>query len=497
MAWAIDWRRFGFALFDVASTAVLVWFGTGLFPLWPLLWFAPLPVLLFALRGAWWSTAATAFLAWLLGGLNLWHYFSTALGVPFAVRVEIVTIPALVFALAVLLFRALLGRGAEWRWSALLAFPAVWVSFEFIFNLTSPHGTAVSLSYSQLNFLPVLQLAAITGPWGISFLLLLFPAGLAIGWHLRDTAPRRGMGVVTATLGAIVLVLVFGELRLAQPLPGQRVRVGLAASDLPANSGVADAGAQTERLLRDYAAQAETLAARGAQVIVLPEHLGEVVDPNTAIADGILQSLADKTGATIVVGLSHVSQAAMYNQARVYAAGAQVLSYNKHHLLPPFESRFKPGTALTLMPEQSGIWGVAICKDMDFTGLSRQYGNAGAGLMLVPAWDFVLDRFEHGHIAVMRGVESGFSIARAARGGFLTVSDDRGRILAETRSNSAPFVTLLADVPVAHDTTVYLLLGDWFAWLVLAALVATIVRMFQKSSTHSDQGNQDTDAHPV
>jgi apolipoprotein N-acyltransferase len=117
--------------------------------------------------------------------------------------------------------------------------------------------------------------------------------------------------------------------------------------------------------------------------------------------------------------------------------------------------------------------------------------------MLVPAWDFVLDRFEHGHIAVMRGVESGFSIARAARGGFLTVSDDRGRILAETRSNSAPFVTLLADVPVAHDTTVYLLLGDWFAWLVLAALVATIVRMFQKSSTHSDQGNQDTDAHPV
>ena len=50
--------------------------------------------------------------------------------------------------------------------------------------------------------------------------------------------------------------------------------------------------------------------------------------------------------------------------------------------------------------------------------------------MLVPAWDFTLDRFEHGHIAVMRAVEDGFSLARAARGGFLTVSDDRGRILA-------------------------------------------------------------------
>ena len=33
--------------------------------------------------------------------------------------------------------------------------------------------------------------------------------------------------------------------------------------------------------------------------------------------------------------------------------------------------------------------------------------------MLVPAWDFVVDAGWHGHIAVMRGVENGFSIARA------------------------------------------------------------------------------------
>src|SRR5208282_946943 len=117
----------------------------------------------------------------------------------------------------------------------------------------------------------------------------------------------------------------------------------------------------------------------------------------------------------------------------------QVLRYNKHHLLPPFESRFDPGRSTLTMPEPKGAWGVAICKDMDFTQLSRQYGESGAGLMLVPAWDFVLDRISHGHIAIMRGVESGFSIARAARGGYLTVTDNRGRVLAETQSGSAPF----------------------------------------------------------
>ena len=125
---------------------------------------------------------------------------------------------------------------------------------------------------------------------------------------------------------------------------------------------------------------------------------------------------------------------------------------------------------------------------MDFTQLSRQYGRVGVGLMLVPAWDFVLDRFEHGHIAVMRGVESGFSIARAARGGFLTVSDNRGRILAETESNSAPFATLLVDVPAVHDTTLYLLLGDWFAWLTLATTAYNLTRLWNTAQAARQLG---------
>jgi apolipoprotein N-acyltransferase len=180
-----------------------------------------------------------------------------------------------------------------------------------------------------------------------------------------------------------------------------------------------------------------------------------------------------------VVGEVHVSALVKYNQARVYGPGASVLSYDKHHMLPPFESSFKPGTTLTLLPKASETWGVAICKDMDFTPLSRQYGEAGTGLMLVPAWDFNLDRWWHGHIAVMRGVEDGFSIARAARNGYLTMSDDRGRILAETRSDSAPTATLLAEIPVMHNTTLYLLLGDWFAWFALATLVFALIRLYK------------------
>ena len=477
MAFASNARRIAIALVVIAVSAVLVWFGNGLDPWWPLLWFAPLPVLLFALHSSWRSAAVVAALAWLLGCFNMWHYLRLV-GVPVVAWLSIFGSVAVIFAAAVLAFRALVRRGAPW--SALLALPAIWVSLEYVRNLTTPHGTAGSLAYSQLHFLAFLQLASITGPWGLSFLLLLFPAALAIGIYLRRSQPRQALSIVAVSLGVIVLTLVFGIIRLAIP-QSQKVKVGLIASDTPANVIIAAPGASSRRLLADYAREAEGLAARGARFIVIPEKLAAVTDADVSDADGIFQPLANQTGSTIVVGLVHKSGSREYNQARIYTPREPVASYDKHHMLPPFESNLTPGTTLTLLPKPEGTRGVAICKDMDFTPLSRRYGNAGAGLMLVPAWDFNIDRAWHGHIAVMRGVEDGFSIARAAKDGYLTISDDRGRIVAETRSDSAPFATLLADVPASHDRTLYLLLGNWFAWLSLAICAFTLVRLV---STH-------------
>jgi apolipoprotein N-acyltransferase len=113
--------------------------------------------------------------------------------------------------------------------------------------------------------------------------------------------------------------------------------------------------------------------------------------------------------------------------------------------------------------------------------------------MLVPGWDFRVDRWWHGHIAAMRGVEDGFSVARASRDGNLTISDNRGRILAETRSDSAPFATLLAEVPTLHETTPYLLLGDWFAWsatILLLVLLSHLIprRLYNTKRCHSGHG---------
>jgi len=463
-------RHWGIAAASVLSTAALIWYGTGLHPYWPLLWFAPLPVLLFSTTTNRRTAALTAFAGMTLGMCNLLAYFAE-LGVPIVVRFVVLGTQGALFALATVVFREFLTNRACWR--ALVAFPATWVVLEWALSLVSPHGTFANISYSQLEFLPFLQLASLTGPWGMSFILFLFPAAIAICNFQYKNSPRSSIAIALTVSLSLGAVLLWGQARLEQPLAAHRVSVALLASD-GSNIGTLEPGEATEKLFVEYIEHAEPLVAQGARVVVLPEKLGVVIEANKNTADAIFQPFVNRTHSVLIAGMVSVVENKKFNEARVYRPSLPVLRYEKEHMLPPFESYLTPGTRLTHFEMPSGIWGVAICKDMDFTDPARGYGKADVGLLLVPAWDFSQDWFLHGHMAIMRGVESGFSIARAAKGGSMYASDSRGRILAESMSNAAPFSSLVVDVQVSNEPTVYRRWGDWFAWvMVVYVLLAT------------------------
>src|SRR5204862_7338896 len=145
--------------------------------------------------------------------------------------------------------------------------------------------------------------------------------------------------------------------------------------------------------------------------------------------------------------------------------GRMEANYDKHHLLQGVEAD-KPGDRRALLDQPSGRWGLQICKDMDFPELSREYAVQGANLLLVPAWDFHVDRWLHARMAVLRAVENGFALARSARNGLLTLSDNRGRILAEAATVTGRFVSITGKVNVAREKTFYAQAGDWFAGFV-------------------------------
>jgi apolipoprotein N-acyltransferase len=152
-------------------------------------------------------------------------------------------------------------------------------------------------------------------------------------------------------------------------------------------------------------------------------------------------------------------------------------NYDKHHLLPGVEPE-KPGDKRVILTEASGRWGLQICKDMDFPKLSREYAGEGANLLLVPAWDFNLDRWLHARMAVLRAVENGFALARSARNGLLTLSDNRGRILAEAATVPGRFVSITGKVNVARAVTFYTRTADWFARLCVAMFIVLLASRF-------------------
>jgi apolipoprotein N-acyltransferase len=183
--------------------------------------------------------------------------------------------------------------------------------------------------------------------------------------------------------------------------------------------------------------------------------------------------VARERGVTIVAGFNLVGGQELRNIADVFGPdGTVVLEYDKVHPVPGLENGYHEGGAIGLIAGTDVPTGVAICKDLDFVRLGRAHARAGVGLLLVPAWDFIKDGWLHSRMAVMRGVEGGYALARSATNGLLTVSDARGRILAELASSAAPEVLLTADVPVGRGGTFYSRAGDWFAWLCIAAALA-------------------------
>lgn len=455
-------------------SAVCWFYGTGLHPIWILTWLAPLPILLAAPRLPRWPAFGAAFFALAIGSLNVWSY-NHAVAVPLWLGLVAVIAPALVFAAIVLFHRGFILRGQLLR--AAFALPILWTAFEYLLEFKSPHSTWGNLGYTQIDLLPLIQIASITGIWAISFTVLLFAGTISV-----LTAPS-GNKIRLAIIAAAFYLAVFGygAWRLHATPAAPIVKAGLISDD--SADPLFPAGRQTVALAQTYADQIPSMAAQGAQVIVLPEKVGRIQGSDLDEADKIFEQAALQNHVTIFVSFEHQPN---LHQARLYSpSGTLEALYEKHHMLPAFEGYLLPGTTRVVVDRPSGKWGTQICKDMDFPRLSRQYGRDGAGLMLVPAWDFITDGSLHQHMAILRGVESGFSIARSAKQGMLSVSDSRGRILAQQSSAAqpgsatAPFSILVAGVPVWHQTTFYARTGNWFAWLdlVLAAALLLSARL--------------------
>ncbi len=458
------------AAFDVAASGAGFLLGGGLHPIAWVAWIAPAPVLALALAESTPRRAGIlATIAWLVGSLGMVKYLAGLLPIP-AVLLALFG-PAIVFGVSAAIMRAAAPRlGPFW---GPFAFPTAWAAYEWITAVSSVHGSWGSVAYSQMDALPVVQLAAIGGHVAIAFLVMLAGSALAFAWHHRARARDVAQALAPAALLA-ALAFGWGVWRLHEPLPGPTRHVGLAVSDLSIPNFDTRRTDSTLAVLRAYGDRVDRLAARGAEIVVLPEKLVGVADGAADTAVATVRAIARRDRVVLVAGVNRTFAHSKRNRAWVTYAGDEPRDYDKVHLVPGWEAGYTAGEEPMVLFDRGGpTLGVAICKDMDFPWWTERYADDAIGLMLVPAWDFGDDAWLHARMAILRGVEGGYSVARCAQEGSLTLSDPCGRVIAERASASAAEVLVDGVLPVRGVPTPY---RAWDSGLVLVGLVWWLVR---------------------
>ena len=432
----------------------LLWLGgTGLHPIAALTWLAPLPLLLVSVRVRPRTALIATAAAWVIGQMGVLPYYYRTLQIPLPAVAGVVLLGAALATGTVLLARYLLL--SKRPVTAILAVPFVWVLGEYAASLLLPHGAWWSLAYTQAAVRPIIQLTSLTGVWGVTYLLIAVPIALA--------ARSR-----PAAACLLALLIMTGAWTLSRPAAGsENVDVGLVALEqtddgLPLNQ---PAG---QELLARYRPRVDSLISRGAKIVVLPEKVFGIESEND-----LVDAFRPETGkgVQVIIGAVLKQGANARNIALVLGPNGAVTTYTKQHLIPGLEDWLTPGHTDLIVGRQ---FGVAVCKDLDFPGLVRGYREKGATVLLVPALDFTTDGWLHSRMALVRGVESGLTVVRAAAYGRLTVADAQGRVRGEAEAGNAD---LLIEAPLETKSTIYSRTGDWFPFLAVV-LLTTARRAF-------------------
>ncbi|WP_181770861.1 nitrilase-related carbon-nitrogen hydrolase [Amycolatopsis pittospori] len=457
------------AIGATAAAAALLYFGTGPDPIPALTWLAALPLFLLAPRVSARVALLAAFVAGFLGTANSWSYFLGSDSIPLPMVAVIVLGSSSLLLLSVALFRAQVLRGRPL--TAALAAPAIWVSGLYVVSLTSPVGVMGTFATSQADQPTVVQIAAVTGAWGVEYLVLLVPAAVAapLAPGIAKAARLRAGAVVALFL---VAVLGYGLVRQQGSTTSQLRVAAIAQTD---NKWATDVNSPSgKEILQSYVDQIAVLPA-GVRIVVLPEAVFTVEEADTdALVLPIRQAAAAK-GADVAVGaIVKRSQGSKYNAVfGVPADGGPAAVFHKWHVGD--SPGTVPGDKLAYL--STGV-GLQNCMDVNFPSPARDYALEKTSLLAVPADDEDVDGWQHSRTALLRGVENGLAMAWAATDGRTLVTDPFGKVLAEDRTGGKPFAVAVADVPGGVAPTPYSRLGEWFAWLSAAmTLIATVTSL--------------------
>ncbi|GAB4367161.1 MAG: apolipoprotein N-acyltransferase [Spirochaetales bacterium] len=381
----------------------------------------------------------------------------------------------------------------------------VWISYEYLRTKGFLGYSYGILGYSQYQYLPLIQIASITGVWGVSFLVVFPSAFLAAGWREGRVLAFGKAHWKEAILYGVLLVgtLVYGWTQQVDYSQARKWKIALIQHNIdPWKGGVWAYRTNLDRLIRlsDEALKEKPELVVWSETAFVPGidwHIRYREDPDVYDIVQDLLSYLSRQNVPFLFGNDDgrlekdrygIMRRVDYNAAVLFDRRRIQTIYRKTHLVPfteyfPYERLFpgfyrmlkeadthfwEPGKEFTVFHAAGVSFSTPICFEDSFGYISREFVRRGAEVIINltnDSWSgHVAAAMQHMSKAVFRAVENRRSVVRSSNGGMTCIIDPNGKILRILEPYTEGY--LVGDVPVYTDTqTLYTELGDWFAWI--------------------------------
>lgn len=389
---------------------------------------------------------------------------------------------------------------------------ALWVGCEMILARIFGGFPWDLLGVSQYQMTPLIQIASVTGVYGVSFLMVWFSLSLASAGVMLFRRPgARSVWVAEVFVPMLVVAVAFnfGFHQLRQTPPAARqLKVALVQPSIP-QTLIWDVDANAQRL-RDVVALSEQALAEKPDLLVWPEAAVPSLLRYDPEAREVIPGLARKYQTWMIVGAddmeprpgsTNANDRLFYNSSFLISpSGKLVERYIKRNLvifgeyvplqgwLPflqwftPIDGGFTPGKAV--VPFELGSLKARTAVLICFEDVFAQLGPSAAQ----PDTDFLLNltndgwfdesaaQWQHAATALFRAVENRLPLIRCTNNGLTCWIDAQGRLQEIFRDSKGSVYGpgyLVAEIPLLaegqkRERTFYNLHGDWFGWSCMA-----------------------------